>query len=173
MPQFRLTHKFARDLRINALSEPNETESLFDDWIIDVIRVERKKVAIVLHAKTLLVFAIPYIAVGGVKHIPAHISVILQHYLDSEQSVQHIAHVQTLFKTKSSFCKTNNRQLLGHLNDFKAIIHCYANSNSFEHINWYTIACKLHKTPVKRLDWGNPSEYMAQQLSILDSIAER
>ncbi len=48
MPQFRLTQKFAKDLRITNLEDPQDTVSIFDDWVIDVIRVQRKKVAMMV-----------------------------------------------------------------------------------------------------------------------------
>ena len=51
MPQLRLTQKFAKDLRISNLEEPQNAVSIFDDWVIDIIRVQRKKVAMMVHGR--------------------------------------------------------------------------------------------------------------------------
>lgn len=49
MPQFRLTHKMAKELKIMQLNNPNNCAKLYDDWYVDVTRVLRKKVIIFIH----------------------------------------------------------------------------------------------------------------------------
>ena len=56
MIQFRLTKKFAHDCKIIKLSDPIATEHPLDDWFIDRMIVDRKKIAIITHAKTAFTF---------------------------------------------------------------------------------------------------------------------
>ena len=64
MVQFRLTKKFATDIRVTQLTSPCDVTLILDDWFIDVIRVKRKKVAIATHAKSLITFLLPYEQAG-------------------------------------------------------------------------------------------------------------
>jgi hypothetical protein len=65
MPQFRLTQKYAKDCRINTLLEPQPVVHPLDDWFIDVMRVHRKKIAMVTHAQSTFTLFIPYAEIGG------------------------------------------------------------------------------------------------------------
>ncbi len=50
MVQIRLTKKFVNDLKIKSLPAPKLVISVFDDWIIDNLILNRKKIALVLHS---------------------------------------------------------------------------------------------------------------------------
>jgi hypothetical protein len=82
MAQFRLTKKFAADIKVSKLESPALQTTRFDDWFIDVIRVQRKKVAMATHAKSLLTFLLPYKQVGGAKSVPNCITVSLKKFLN-------------------------------------------------------------------------------------------
>jgi hypothetical protein len=56
MAQFRLTDKFARDLKITLDKSPAKTFHPLDDWVGDVFRLGRKKIALLTHAKTFISF---------------------------------------------------------------------------------------------------------------------
>ncbi len=81
MAQFRITQKFSTDSKIPPLVTSRAALSLLDDWVIDVLCIQRKKVALVTHARSLLKFLIPYAQVGGAKYIPQCIPVCLQQFL--------------------------------------------------------------------------------------------
>lgn len=80
MPQFRLTQKYAKDYKIKELSEPAVIAHPLDDWFIDVIRANRKKIAMVTHAQSTLTFFIPYSEAGGAIFIPKHIVFRLRNF---------------------------------------------------------------------------------------------
>jgi len=50
MAQFRLTNQFAKDLKLCLNKSPEAAIHPLDDWIVDIFRVERKKIALVTHA---------------------------------------------------------------------------------------------------------------------------
>ena len=39
MPQIRITAKFAKDIEIKSLAEPQENLNFVNDWIVDVVRL--------------------------------------------------------------------------------------------------------------------------------------
>lgn len=117
--QFRLTQKYAADCRISHLLTPCDTLHPLDDWFIDVIRVRRKKVSMVTHAKSAYTLFIPYAEAGGAKGISQHIKVPLEKFLYRHDLSVHIKQVEQLFNSTPVFCKTVDRKILGHMNDFK------------------------------------------------------
>jgi hypothetical protein len=48
MVQIRLTKKFANDLKLKDLPTSKPVISVFDDWIIDNLILNRKKIAVLL-----------------------------------------------------------------------------------------------------------------------------
>ena len=63
MVQIRLTKKFVNDLKIKSLPAPKPVISVFDDWIIDNLILNRKKIAMATHVETRLTFFFPYILI--------------------------------------------------------------------------------------------------------------
>lgn len=119
MAQFRLTKKFATDMKISKLELPSLITAILDDWFIDVIRVQRKKVAVVTHAKSLLTFLLPYEKVGGARSVPDVIAVSLKKFLKEWELDVSDEQINQVFSSPHIFCKTDNKKVLGHINDFK------------------------------------------------------
>ncbi len=117
--QFRITQKYASDCKIDNLSLPCDTLSPLDDWFIDMFRIHRKKIAMITHAKSTYTFFIPYAAVGGAKAIPECVSVLIEKFLYRENLSHHIDELRRLSNENPVFCKTVDRKILGHMNDFK------------------------------------------------------
>ncbi|MGB2684434.1 MAG: hypothetical protein WBC43_05390 [Olleya sp.] len=69
MPQLRLTAKIAKELKVNELTIPSITTTLYDDWYLDVSRILRKKVFIFVHIRTKIAFAIPSYEIGGTQNL--------------------------------------------------------------------------------------------------------
>ena len=146
MPQFRLTKKFATDLKITQLHEPENLLPILDDWVIDVIRIQRKKVAMITHVNSLLTFLIPYSHVGGAANIPECIAVLLNEFIYNHDLLEFDLQIQTLFKQPIVFCKTANRKTLGHMNDFKYIIEACTNNLDFDDIDWDDLMVRVNDT---------------------------
>lgn len=145
MPQLRLTAKFAKDMKVEKLENPADIVPVVDDWVIDVIRIHRKKVALITHFSTKISFLIPYAEVGGARSIPECIPAVWQAML-LDKGLEKLAHqVEPVFAGPISFCKTNDRSVLGHMNDFKHTIECMAAMGD----DLDKIISLLHKTPMK------------------------
>ena len=161
MVQFRVTKKFAKDCKINNLKNPEQESLIFDDWVIDVFRVVRKKVAIVSHVQTLLTFLIPYSHVGGARGVIDRVPILLQQFLLDHNFSEYIDEMEQVFKTPPRFCKTQNRHVLGHMNDFKRCVDVMT-SISFDAIDWDEQMEKINNMPVniKTMGFIFPGELM-------------
>lgn len=145
MPQFRLTAKFAKDIKVEKLENPADVVPVVDDWVIDVIRINRKKAALITHFSTKISFIIPYVEVGGAKTIPDWIPIIWKAWLFDEGLSSLAQQIDQVFSGPIIFCKTNDRNVLGHMNDFKRSIECMVAMG--DDLN--EISSRLHKTPMK------------------------
>lgn len=148
--QFRLTKKFSTDLKVNKLESPALQTTRFDDWFIDVIRVQRKKVAIATHAKSLLTFLLPYEQVGRAKSVPDCIAVSLKRFLNENDLDANVGKVDEIFLDPPVFCKTDNRKVLGHMNDFKRCIEVgiYHKGLKFDAIDWDDVMHSINNMPI-------------------------
>jgi len=117
--QCRVTKKYAIDCRIENLPLPCNTLSPLDDWFIDVFRINRKKIAMITHAKSTYTFFVPYSEVGGAKAVPGHINKLLTEFLCRENLIQHLDELKRITTGDFVYCKTVDRKILGHMNDFK------------------------------------------------------
>jgi hypothetical protein len=139
MPILRLTQKFAKDIKVNKLLEPPQVSKILDDWAIDRLTIKRKKIAIITHARSYLTFFIPYTDVGGAKNIPECIGILLSQWLNDQDLWGLGEQAANLFQDKIvTYCKTVDRKLLGHMNDFKKGVEArvYYHHKDFPDINW-------------------------------------
>jgi hypothetical protein len=150
MPQFRLTKKYAADYRIGALLEPQNVLHPLDDWFIDVIRVKRKKIAMATHAQSVFTFFMPYAEVGGAASIPECIGILLKEFLYDQDLSEWAEQIESLFRKPAIFCKTVDKKILGHMNDFKRCVISYINysPNGIDPINWDHLAKKVNSMPI-------------------------
>ncbi len=150
MPQYRLTQKFARHLKITRLQDPLPVASRVDEWCIDAVIFQRKRIAMATHVQSLLTFLLPYQLVGRVRNVPDCLPVLLNEFLlahDLEKSAQQVDHT---FSETPHFCKTTNRQLLGHMNDFKRCLSVMVQTHPFPETqdDWDTLAYEINDMPV-------------------------
>lgn len=143
MAQFRLTDKFAKDLKTSLNKLPEVTYYPLDDWIGDVFRIERKKVAILTHAQTFITFVFPYSEIGGAKNVLDFLPVELEDYLRSQDLDEHVEAMIKNFNLPPSFTKTNNRKILGYMSEFKRMVECSMNGYD---VNWHDISFRLNDT---------------------------
>jgi hypothetical protein len=167
MLQLRLTQKFAKDLHITVLTEPRAVASIFDDWVIDVVRVQRKKVAMMVHVKSLLPFFIPYQNVGGAHNISQAFGMLLSGWVIKKGYTKHCRAISELFSQPVTFCKTADRKVLGHMNDFKRCAPFAWQDVGFDNINWEEQTNNLSDMPItmcSQLAFSSPGRLMLDLL---------
>ena len=146
MATFFITRKFSKDIKVDKFSEPPTVLDSFDGWFIDIFRVQRKKIAIATHATTYLTFFLPYCDIGGAVSVPDCVGVLVAQLLYDQECTRHADNVQNMFENKHIFCKTNNRKVLGHMNDFKYGVEAMTMYLDFPDIDWDEIIEKVNKT---------------------------
>lgn len=167
MPQFRLTQKFAKDINITTLATPKEMTSVYDDWFIDVITVQRQRVALLMHSKTLLTFCVPYPEVGGASNVPDCICVFITEFLAKHDLEQLIDEAQEALTLPIIYCKTNNQSVLAHLNNAKEILENKVSrmNAEFYSIHWEQLSEELNTIPIKALGFSSKIEYAISEFS--------
>ena len=167
MAQFRTTQKFAADYKISGLLGPLQTLSLLDDWFIDVMKIHRKKIAIITHAKTLFTFIIPYAQVGGARSMPECVHRLLQQFLFDRSFFEYIDSIDQLFAKQPLFCKTQDRQVLGHMNEFKRCIEARTHDVPYDAIDWNDLMRFTNNIliNVRPIGYTRASELMDQLLN--------
>jgi len=146
MPQFRLTHKFATDCKVKQLVEPIITSHPLDDWFIDRLIVDHKKVAMITHGKSAFTFFIPYADAGGAKNIIDYFKGQLKELFQANSLPTLALEVNKLFANELTYTKTVDRKILGHMNDFRRCSEPYPGDPY--PIDWQDKAERINNMPI-------------------------
>lgn len=166
MPQFRLTQKFATDCKIKQLLEPVITTHPLDDWFIDRMIVDRKKIAMFTHAKSTFTFFIPYADAGSAKGLIAYFKNQLKDLFQRNSLLELALEVDNLFANETTFTKTVNKKILGHMNDFKRCAEPY--SSDPLPVDWHDTAERINNMPINA--GSRDSSYPIEHFNVLLGI---
>lgn len=166
MPQFRLTQKFATDCKIKQLIEPVVTAHPLDDWFIDRMIVNRKKIAMITHAKSTFTFFTPYADAGGAKEMIPYFANQLKDFFQRNLLPTMALEVDKLFAEAVTFTKTVDKKILGHMNDFRRCSEPHP-GNPFP-VDWLDTADRINNMPtnVSSRDSSYPIENFNKLLRI-------
>ncbi len=166
MPQFRLTQKFATDCKIKQLLEPAATDNPLDDWFIDCLIADRKKVAMITHGKSAFTFFIPYADAGGAKGIIDYFKEQLKDLFLHNALPTLALEVDKLFTDEHTYTKTADRKILGHMNDFKYCSAPYPGDPN--PIDWQDRAERINNMPINAgsRHWSYPIENFNELLGV-------
>jgi hypothetical protein len=150
MPQFRLTQKFSKDIKISFLSEPYCPDNILDDWFIDVFRVSRKKIAIATHAKSTFTLFTSYAQTSGATGVVKNISSMFKNFLAKQGLLEYSRQAEILFNEPYVFCKTSDRKILGHMNDFKNCAYSFIDraERLDDSVLWEHVSNRINNMPV-------------------------
>ncbi|MFI4938094.1 MAG: DUF6933 domain-containing protein [Candidatus Berkiellales bacterium] len=160
MLQLRLTQNIAKDLKVDKLEEPVDPTNPFNDWFLNVFIVNRKKIAIFTHGLTKLSFFAHYSDIGGAKNLPVALRRHLTKYLKKINYSNLQGQVDSLFDGNYIFCKTVDKTVLGHMNDFihAVKVHIEFSNTTGEHIGWEEITKRVQDTPMNSIGFTTPAE---------------
>jgi hypothetical protein len=164
MPQYRLTERFAKDCQIKATGLPEYVIFAMDDWVLDILAIKNNKIVMATHVKTLCTLLAPYDLVGGPMKALEYIPQLFGQFLllcgyppqGAAQAFRHLS------EQPQKFCKTNNRSVLGFMNDFKKAIVYHLEEIPFENIHWGNMIQHLSEIPVniKGMGFTTPRELL-------------
>lgn len=129
MPQFRLTAKMAKELKISNLGQPQETSLHYDDWYVHVVRIARKRVYIFMHITTRLAIALPNYEIGGIQNLFPSFALQLQRILKEldYDAYGNIADEACQFfeqpKDCLTFTKTAHKSTIRYIADFDYMLN--------------------------------------------------
>jgi hypothetical protein len=150
MPQYRLTKKFSEDCKISIASLPSEVDSAIDDWVIDLFKIDRYKIVIATHVKTLCTLLIPssYVdkPVQALELLPKLFAQFL--IMCGYEDIQAAEAYMHLCNLPVQYCKTHDRSVLGVMNDFKRCAKYYLEGTPFADIDWGEVVMYLNQIPV-------------------------
>lgn len=87
--------------------------------------VDRKKIAMITHAKSTFTFFILYADAGSAKGMIAYFKNQLKELLQQNSLPALDLEVEKLFAEETTFTKTVDRKILGRMNDFNRCAHPY------------------------------------------------
>jgi len=122
MPQFRLTIKLAKDLKIELQEQPVEVVPIYDDWYVDLMRANRKKVVVFMHINTFMALAMPCTEIGGIKNMFECFPILLRDFLydlEFEDIAEQSYNYFDVSQESYTFTKTKNLTVLRFMTDFK------------------------------------------------------
>ena len=144
MVQIRLTKKFANDLKLNDLPTPKPVISLFDDWIIDKLILNRKKIAMATHLESRLTFFFPYTLIGGAKNVAGFISVEIEDFITKNKLKNQSKELNALFENIDYCANTADKSIIANMTDLKKMLLAHTHDSKFEEIHWHDVNEKVN-----------------------------
>lgn len=97
------------------------------------------------------------------------IAVSLKKFLEENRLGISEEKISQIFSSPHVFCKTDNRKVLGHMNDFKRCVEVsiYCDGQSFNEINWDEIMRFINNTPIGTRDYRYINELAIKLFSEL------
>ncbi|APJ02796.1 DUF6933 domain-containing protein [Silvanigrella aquatica] len=136
MVQIRLTKKFSSDLKIKNIPLPKAIHSIYDNWIIDNLVLNRKKIAMATHLEPRLTFFFPYTLIGGAKNIVAFIEEKIKNFILKNNLKIDLNKINIIFKY-IYYCKnTDNKSVVSNMTDLKKIFLAHVYGHQFDKLNW-------------------------------------
>jgi hypothetical protein len=167
--QIRVTKKFANDLKLKDLPEPQHVISIFDDWVIDVVTLSRKKVAMATHLASRLTFFFPYSSVGGAKNVAGFIGVAIQDFLSNNDLEKYTNEIESIFDSVFYCANTADKSLIANVTNMKQILSAYTGEN-FEMINWHRMNKSVNdiimRSKSSNNEYFSPKERMMSLLKL-------
>lgn len=145
MVQIRVTKIFSLDLKLNNLPKPQSVVSIFDDWVIDKVLLNRKKIAMATHIESRLTFFFPYVLVGGAKSVAGFIGVEIEDFISKNGLKKYHKELSSLFENIEYCVNTADKSLIANMTDLKKVFLCYTQDRIFEEINWHEINDKINE----------------------------
>lgn len=121
MPQFRLTAKMAKALKVVKLGNPTTATPLYDNWYLDVVTVLSMKVYVFMHTQTKVAVAILGYEIGGIKGLFIDFASMIRQlfdFLEYENIAEEAYNYFSCDKSQMNFTKANDKSTEKYLSEF-------------------------------------------------------
>lgn len=118
MPQFRITRKLAKALKVPLPKAPVEHHDPEQEWFADLFYVERKKAVIWTHRPTLLTFVRPAVTVSELRQFHGLFRFEFRSILASLALPEMLIDRFGIYQPES-YAATNDRRIVGSMLDYR------------------------------------------------------
>lgn len=165
------TKKLLSELRIKELSEELETDS-FWSWHGNIITIERRKCVLLVNNSTLYTLFIPALRKPDFEAFHLIFGQSLFKNLFHEEIPQ--AHVELVLSKCEhlSFAKSNNRSVLGSMNEQKKLLDYYLwQEGGLAYTNILALNKELNRNVLTNIDPKRPIQALKQKLKAMANRA--
>ncbi|MBE0551686.1 MAG: hypothetical protein IH619_04825 [Ignavibacterium sp.] len=155
----RLTRKLADKLKIKSLSEYDDKVSAFDEWYGHMFIADRAQYMLFTNAYSLYSVLFTGKGINDIKTFFETVSYCLSEVLSADGFEIMIGRFITDKIEIIDVCKTNNRGILGSINDMVA--HCKFYLTEYQ-MTPLKISRKLNEMPYSYLKYKNPSDVIKE-----------
>ena len=160
----RLTRKLADKIKIKALPEIDDKVSAFDEWYGHLFTVNRAQYMLFTNAYSLYSVLFPGKGLNDIKSFFETATYCLSEILKADGFENMIGRFIINKAEIIEVCKTNNRGILGSMNDMVA--HCKYYLTQYE-MSLIEISGRLNEMPYGYLKYHNPSDVI-KEMSLSD-----
>ena len=157
MPYICCTHKLAKELGMKLSSPTTQNEGL-GNWYANLLRIERRKCVLFTHEQSLYSLFVPSLKKPEFQHLDDIFVRALFKQLHAEMFTQgQIEKILEEYDGNISYAKTENRSLLGSMNDFALHIKSEVQSRqTLANVDMLLLARRLNRIPFKAIGFEYP-----------------
>ncbi len=160
----RCTQKLLKELKPNFKGETQE-EFFLDSWHANIFYIERRKCVLVTNDSTLFTMFIPSLRKQDFDTFYHVFGQSIFKNLSNEEIPQNQIEVVLRACEKIKIAKTNNRSVLGSMNDQKVQLECLIQAQGgLAHTDLYELNHKLNRHILSAIDYKYPIEVLKEKL---------
>ncbi len=165
MQIIRCTQKLLKSLKPQ-LVEVNDQDQIFSGWHANLFHVQRRRCVLITHDRTLFTMFIPVVTKFEFQHFDKIFRDSLFDTLNSEGFSQKQIEAALIEHDQIVFGKSNNRSVLGSMNDQKYVLEYYlAMHGGLYNISLLELNKHLNRNILRAIDMNHPIEMLRKALA--------
>ncbi len=168
----RCTQKLLKELKLKP--EDEVADNFLESWHANLFYIERRKCVLVTNDSTLFTIFIPSLKKPDFKTFPFIFGQQVFKNLIQEEIPQELIEVVLSACEKITYSKTNNRSVLGSMNEQKMMLeHIIYSQGGLPHADLYEIHHELNRNILSAIDYNYPIDVFKQELEKMVLHARR
>jgi len=160
----RCTQKLLKELRVKPVE--SDVVSEVESWHANLLRIDRRKCVLFTHDTTLFSFLVPGLRRPDFDHFDVVFGEGLFRSMRLFDFTQDQIEQMLDWSRHISYAKTNNRSVLGSMNDLAFHIEYYiADDGSLDTADLATMHKRINEIPFKAIDYKYPREQLQALLA--------
>ncbi len=157
MPYICCTQKLAKELRIKPSSPQSENTGL-GNWYANLLSIDRRKCVLFTHEQTLYSVFVPNLKKPEFQHLDdVFVQALFKQLREEEFTQGQIERILEEYDGKIKYAKTDNRSLLGSMNDLAFHVNDVVQSHqNLAHVDVFSLVRKLNNIPFKAIGFEYP-----------------